>query len=120
MTIEQTGNNSRPTAVTVGHFNNDHHLDIAVANSDTNNIGILLGYGDGNFTDQFTYTTGDNYSPCSLDVGDLNNDHHLDMVVVNSNANTMGIFFADVYGNFSVPTIYSTRHWFRSVFCDDQ
>jgi hypothetical protein len=92
----------------VGHFNNDHHLDIAVANTDANNIGILLGHGDGHFTDQFIYTTGNNSGPCSLAVGDLNNDHHLDIVVVNSRVNTIGIFFGDGNGNFSDSKIYST------------
>jgi hypothetical protein len=38
----------------------------------------------------------------------LNNDHHLDIVVVNSRVNTIAIFFGDGNGNFSDSKIYST------------
>jgi len=38
-----------PQFVAVGDFNNDTFLDIIVVISDTNNIGILLGYGNGIF-----------------------------------------------------------------------
>lgn len=49
-----TGNYSSPNAVALGDFNNDNLLDIAVANSDTNNVDILLGSGKG-----FFYRTND-------------------------------------------------------------
>ncbi|CAF4396470.1 unnamed protein product, partial [Rotaria sordida] len=54
-TTFSTDNGSSPYAVVVGHFNDDDHLDIAVANSKTNNIGIFLGYGDGSFAKQETF-----------------------------------------------------------------
>ena len=41
------------------------YLDIVVANSgNDNNISVLLGYGDGSFANQTTYSTGS--SPSSL------------------------------------------------------
>ena len=45
-------------SLAVGDFNNDTHLDIVVANYGDNNIGVLLGYGDGSFANQTTYSTG--------------------------------------------------------------
>ena len=40
-----TGFASAPNMVAVGDFNNDHRLDIAVANYGTNNVGIFFGFG---------------------------------------------------------------------------
>jgi hypothetical protein len=47
-----TGDRSRPLFVTLGDFNNDTRLDIAVANYDTHNIGIFLENGNGTFASQ--------------------------------------------------------------------
>ena len=38
-----------PDSVAVGDFNGDGKQDLAVANSDSNNVSILLGDGDGQF-----------------------------------------------------------------------
>src|SRR5207302_1676689 len=42
-----TGLSSLPHMVAIGDFNNDNRLDIVVANFGINNIGIVLGNGDG-------------------------------------------------------------------------
>jgi hypothetical protein len=47
-----------PGSVSVGDVNGDGKLDIAVANYDDNNVGLLLGSGNGNFTGQ-SYTIDD-------------------------------------------------------------
>ena len=94
-----TGYDSLPYSVVVADFNNDHHLDIAVANYGTDNIGIFLGYGNGSFTTQTTYSTGLRSNPYSIAVNDFNNDGHLDIAVANSGTNNVGIFLG--YGNGS-------------------
>ncbi|CAF1240880.1 unnamed protein product [Rotaria sordida] len=103
-----TGNNSVPTSVAVGDFNNDHQLDIAVANAGTNNIGIFIGHGDGTFDKQRTYSTGDFSFPNSIAVNDFNNDHQSDIVIANLNSSNIGIFFGYGNGSFSIMTNYST------------
>jgi hypothetical protein len=103
-----TGNQSQPQSVTVGDFNNDDYLDIAVANSGTNNIGILLGYGNGDFAHPLTYSTGNNSLPSSITVGHFNNDTYLDIAVVNSASDTLGIFLGYGNGRFANAIIYST------------
>lgn len=55
--IFSTGNQSHPNSVAISDFNNDNRLDIAVTNSAIKNIGILLGYGNGDFAEQLTYST---------------------------------------------------------------
>jgi hypothetical protein len=43
------GPGSAPHCISVGDFNNDNISDIAVANTGTNNIVVLFGFGDGSF-----------------------------------------------------------------------
>jgi predicted nucleotidyltransferase len=107
-TLFSTGNESNPKAVALGDFNNDNHLDIAVANSATNNIGILLGYGNGDFANQLTYSTGTNSLPSSIAVGHFNDDLYLDIAVINAASNTVGILLGYGNGRFANMTIYST------------
>ncbi|CAF5043191.1 unnamed protein product, partial [Rotaria sp. Silwood1] len=75
-----------PWPVTVVDFNNDTRLDIVVANFGDNTVSILLGYGNGSFANQTTYSTG--AAPQSVAVGDFNNDTLLDIVVANFGDNT--------------------------------
>ena len=97
---------SDPHSLALGDFNNDNHLDIAVTNYGTSNIGILLGYGDGTFANQTTYTTLSNSHPSSLALADFNYDYHLDIVVSNNGSGTMGIFFGHGDGTFEAQRIY--------------
>jgi predicted nucleotidyltransferase len=93
-------NNPHPLSVAVGDFNNDSWLDIAVANSGTNKIGIFLGYGNGSFSTSMTYSTGATSYPISIGVGDFNNDHWLDIVVANYHSHTVGVLLGQSDGTF--------------------
>jgi hypothetical protein len=44
--------------VALGDFNNDHGLDIDVANFDSNSINIFLGFENGPFASQIETSTG--------------------------------------------------------------
>ena len=101
-----TGYDSDPHSVALGHFNNDNHLDIAVANYGTSNIGILLGYGNGTFASQKTYTTLSKSHPSSIALADFNHDHHLDIVVSNNGSGNVGIFLGNGDGSFEAQKIY--------------
>jgi len=57
-TAYSTGYGSYHCWVAVGDFDNDSRLDIDVANSGTNNVGIFLGNDTGTFSSQITYSTG--------------------------------------------------------------
>ena len=106
--IYSTGYDSFPRSLAIADLNNDHHLDIVVANSGTNNIGLFLGYGNGRFKDQKIYSTGFQSNPSSVVIDDLNNDHYLDIVVANSGRNNIKIFFGDKDGSLSREVSYST------------
>jgi hypothetical protein len=71
---------SGPTAVAVGDFNKDGHLDVVVTNSGNNNVGVLLGKGDGTF--QAPVITSVACNPSWVTVGDFNGDGIPDIAVV--------------------------------------
>jgi Big-like domain-containing protein/VCBS repeat protein len=62
-------------------FNNDGHIDIAVANYSSNNVSVLLNDGTGAFPTAATYTVSG--SPQTIATADVNNDGYYDLVVTN-------------------------------------
>ena len=70
---------SSPQTVVVGDFNGDGKLDLAVLNTASNNVSILLGNGDGTFQAAKNSPCGTN--PSGILVGDFNGDGKLDLAV---------------------------------------
>jgi hypothetical protein len=71
-----------PSAVAVGDFNRDGQKDVAVVNSGSNNVSVLLGNGSGGFTigpNSPIATSASN--PIDIAAGDLDRDGILDLVV---------------------------------------
>ncbi|CAF5161673.1 unnamed protein product, partial [Rotaria sp. Silwood1] len=108
MITYSTGDFSAPWAAAIGDINHDDRLDIVVDNYGTNCIGIFLGYGDGSFQNQVTYSTGYQSFPASVVIGDFNQDNQSDIGVANFNANNVGIFLGYGNGSFSSVVPYST------------
>jgi hypothetical protein len=107
-TMLTTANSFRPRSIVIGDFNNDDQMDISIANSGADNIGIFLGYGNLSFANQTIYSTGLHSSPYSIAVGDFNNDTQLDIVVANYGSDNVGIFLGYGNGSFKNQTTYST------------
>ncbi|CAF1444074.1 unnamed protein product, partial [Adineta steineri] len=103
-----TGFDSIPYSIAIADLNNDGKLDIAVANYGTNNVGVLLNYGNGTFATQVTFKTGINSHPSSIAINDLNTDNHMDIVVVCSGTNNIAILLGLGNGTFAIPKKYST------------
>lgn len=99
-----TGN--APAWVATGDFNGDGHQDMAVANSASNTVAILLGNGDGSFTTGTPLTTGK--KPVAIAVGDLNNDGKADLAVVNENDPSVETFLGNGDGTFKTVKSYAT------------
>ncbi|CAF0818180.1 unnamed protein product [Adineta steineri] len=91
-TIYSTGVDSQPRSVLVVDINCDNLPDIIVANSDEENIGIFLNFGDGTFQRQMTYPTGSYTKPWSVAVGNINDDNKPDIVFSDADNHQIGIF----------------------------
>jgi hypothetical protein len=72
---------SSPAGVTLGDFNNDTRLDLAVVNYHDNTVSVLLAKPDGTFGPAQNASTG--AYPVSLAVGDFNGDGMLDIATAN-------------------------------------
>ncbi|MEG4973186.1 DUF4347 domain-containing protein [Microcoleus sp. K4-B3] len=107
----------RQVSVAIGDFNNDTFSDLAVTNSDSNIVSILLGDGTGSFGIPSNYSAGS--SPHSVAVGDFNNDTFSDLVLVNNGANNVSILLGDGTGSFGTPSNYSAGSSPQSVAIGD-
>jgi hypothetical protein len=96
---------TNPASVAVGDFNGDGKLDLAVANSASNNVSVLLGNGDGTFQAAVNYAVGTN--PASVAVGDLNGDGKLDLAVANIGSNNVSVLLGNGDGTFKAAVNYA-------------
>lgn len=103
-----TGDGSSPFSLTIGDLNHDDRLDIVVANSGTNTVGVFLGSGNGTFFDVDTYFTEDDAYILSVALGDFNNDGHVDIVAANADMDTVGFLFGYGNGKYRESVIFPT------------
>ena len=83
------GEHSSPSSVTVGDFNGDPFDDLAVANSGSNNVAVLMGAPGGYFARATTYPSGT--GPHGVAVGDFDNDDDQDLAVANETSNDVSV-----------------------------
>ena len=83
----------------------DGILDLAVSNSLSNEVAILLGNGDGGFQKPIRNSAGP--SPGDIAVArDANGDGILDLVVANQTSATVSILLGKGDGTFAAPVTY--------------
>lgn len=83
--IPSTATQRGPVAIVQNDFNSDGNQDLAIVNHATNNVTILLGKGDGTFTEATgsPISSGIGNEPVAIAAGDLNGDSRPDLAVVN-------------------------------------
>lgn len=97
---------TNPAAIVVGDFNGDGKIDIAVANTGSGDVSILLGNGDGTFQAARSFSAGN--SPTAIALGDFNGDGKLDLAAFQPGA-SVSILLGNGDGTFQSPkTLAST------------
>ena len=94
-----------PASIAVGDFNKDGIPDLAVANSGSGTVTILLGKGDGTFTQAPNSPIAAGTYPWSLASGDFNGDGTPDLAVVNYGDNTVSILLGNGDGTFTTGSL---------------
>ncbi len=93
-----------PITMTATDFNSDGILDLAIVNRTTNNVVILLGNSSGTFS----LATGSPFAvgnfPVAIASGDVNNDSHPDIAVLNQNDNSVSVLLGNGDGTFVAAT----------------
>ena len=87
------GVGTSPGATAIGDLNGDGRPDLAVANTNSNSVSVLLASGSqGNFAPAFSLPVQAN--PYSVAIGDLNGDGRPDIVAANFNSNSVSVLLA--------------------------
>jgi len=112
-----------PSAVEVADFNHDGKLDVAVANSESENVTVLLGDGKGGFQPAAGSPFAAGKNPNDLAIGDVNNDGHLDLAFANHDTTYLTVLVGDGKGGFkpaqgSPFTVQSKPHPHGIVIAD--
>jgi Tol biopolymer transport system component len=103
--VAGSASGSSPFAVSVGDFNSDQKLDLAVANTNTANVSILMGAGNGTFSAPTNFAVGSN--PRFIAIADFNGDSKPDLAVANTFSSNISILLGTGTGSFGVATNFS-------------
>ena len=98
------GAGTAPLDVASADLDGDGDQDMAVSNSGSNTVSILLNNGDGTFVSQVTYGVGS--FPVDIIAADLDGDGDQDLAVSNSGSNTISILINNGDGTFASQVTY--------------
>jgi hypothetical protein len=96
------GSNPNPVSIAVADLNGDGRLDLAVANNNSDSIGVLLGRGDGTFQAAVNYPL--EIAPQGIASGDFNGDGKLDLVA--GGGASVSVLIGNGDGTFQAPVNY--------------
>jgi hypothetical protein len=103
--------------IALADFDGDGNLDLAVAETGSNHLGVRLGRGDGSFGPSSSLATGS--GPVDLAAADLDGDGRIDLIVTNFNSNDVSVMLGRGDGTFAPRADYSVGGGPRSVAVAD-
>ncbi len=112
---------ANPLGATYGDFNGDGFQDLAIVNSGSNTVSILMNNGNGTFANKVDYTTG--VAPFDVISADFNGDGKPDIAVVNNSGGVgggrMSVFINNGNGTFAAKVDYVTSDGPYSIVTGD-
>lgn len=92
---------NRPSTNEGADFNGDGFIDIAVGNTQNNQVQVLLGDGNGQFLSINSFPAGNGVR--GLSVADFDDDGDMDIITANRVSSNLSILLNDGNGLFSAP-----------------
>jgi hypothetical protein len=90
-----------PFSIAVGDLNNDGKLDLVTGNFNSDSVTVLLGNGQGQFSQAAGSPIPVGIGPAGVQIGDFNNDGKLDLAVSNEFSNNLMILLGNGQGQFT-------------------
>ena len=115
-TLYSTGSQSFPNSIGIGDFNKDGWVDIVVANSNTDNVGVFLGFDYPTFTSSNIGAPKRGSLPYYVVVGDFNRDSQWDIAIAYQKLNSIGILLGNGNGTFLNQSLYSVGESSEPIF----
>ncbi|MDT9191001.1 MAG: FG-GAP-like repeat-containing protein, partial [Limnospira sp. PMC 894.15] len=113
-----TGSKSRAGDFLLVDLDGDRNLDLIVMNQgNSDQISVLLGIGNGTFSNATNFNSGDNY-PYAIAVGDFNGNRKLDLAVA-SGSRGASVLLGDGNGGFGEATMFDTGGSARDIAVGD-
>jgi hypothetical protein len=106
-----------PSGIAAGDFNGDGRTDLAVANLQTDDVGVLVGGSNPRFAAPAQYAAGN--GPRAIVTADFNGDGDLDLAVANENTDDVSILRGGVGASFSAPDDFGAGDAPRGVATAD-
>jgi hypothetical protein len=100
------GTNPSPSALVIGDFNGDGKPDLAVADSGSTTVSVLLGNGDGTFGAASTLTAQSGQKTIAM--ADFNGDGNQDLATCDTSTGTVYKFSGNGNGTFQSEVSTST------------
>ncbi len=105
-----------PTAIVAGDWSGDGALDLAVAETNSSDVSVLLNNGNGVFAAPQSYPVGSN--PVALVAGDFGNGH-LDLATANFGSGDISVLLGNGDGTFQPYTPFGAGSYPQSILTAD-